>query len=117
MHWETMWKFHTKRFSVSWQIAPDFDLDLSWDDDGSIRQGLDSGFYTAFMSRVVVLLDGNEIGVDYLGGSIYENPAEFRDHIGIKKQPHCGSYFSQMVRQAIAEARNRLCNAPKIRCS
>lgn len=113
-HWETMWKFHTRRFSIAWQIAPDYDLDLSWDEDGSTREALESGKYQAFVSRMVVYLDGNEVGEDYLYGSIYENPAEFRDHIGMNRKGH-GSYFSDMVRSAVAEARKRLSNVPHLR--
>lgn len=48
-----------------------------------------------------------KLGEAVLGGSIYEKPAEFRDHFGMNGKGH-GSYFSQMVREAIAEARKRL---------
>lgn len=43
----------------------------------------------------------------YLGNSIYEKPAEFRDHFGMNANGH-GSYFSDMVREAVAEARKNL---------
>lgn len=106
MHWETMWTFHTPNFSVSWQIAPEDDLDLSWDNTGEVREKLTSGVYQAFQSRVVVYFNGYEVGCDYLGGSIYEKPAEFRDHIGSRGK--WGSYFTDMVREAIKEARQTI---------
>jgi hypothetical protein len=114
---ETIWSFRTARFAVHFAAAPDDDLDLSFDDTGEVRQKLQDGFYCAFVARVTVELDGNEIATDYLGGCIYENPSDFIDHRGIKRQPNCGSYFSDMVRSAIADARKALCNAPKLRCA
>lgn len=41
---------------------------------------------------------------EYLGQSIYEKPADFRDHFGMNNKGY-GSYFSQMVREAISNAR------------
>jgi hypothetical protein len=138
--YETMWQFDTKNFCVKWEIAPDFDIDLSWDDNGEVREKLNSGVYQCFMSRIVVTYKDQEFGADYLGASIYKNPSDFRDHFGIgffatrkkylravkdhnwleadrlrsalfliKKQGFCyGSYFSDMVRAAIAETRETL---------
>jgi hypothetical protein len=113
---ETMWEFRTARFTVAWEISPCDDLDLSWDDTGETRANLESGLWCAFDSAVVVYMDGREIGADYLGQSIYENPSEFRlEHLGGK----FGSYFSDMVRGAIAEARATLAReaatAPRLR--
>lgn len=104
-HWETMWKFHTKNFSISWQIAPCEDLDLSWADTETCEK-IEAGIYTAFDSRMVVYCHGEEVGCDYLGQSIYEHPAEFRDHIGARGK--YGSYFTDMVHQAVTEARTNV---------
>ncbi len=104
-HYEEIWRFETARCAVIFDAMPENDLDLSWDDDGSVAEGLASGLYCAFVARVRVLVDGNEAGVSYLGQCIYENPSEFIDHRGIAATPGCGSYFSDMVREAIAEAR------------
>lgn len=111
-HWETMWTFHTKNFSVSWQVTPDEDCDLSWDETGETREKLNNGTFQCFLSRIVVYCNGDEIGSDYLGGSIYENPSEFRDHIGSRGK--WGSYFRDMVRQAIKDARHTLLNQREI---
>ncbi len=113
-HWETMWCFHTRNFSISWQIAPEEFYQYDGDDEnGEIQRKINNGEYYAFMSRVVVLLNGTEVGADYLGGSVYATPSEFRDHIG--SQGKYGSYFTDMVRQAISEARKTLGNVPKLR--
>lgn len=106
----TLWTFNTKRFAVKWQIEPEqgyrYDGD---DDDGSIQAMLDDGSMVAFMSKMVVELDGVEVGADYLGGSVYYlgEVHTFRDHIGMNARGH-GSYFSDMVRQAIQAARREV---------
>lgn len=114
--WEEMWRFETARLVVKWEITPDYDVDLSWDETGETRDNLESGLWQCFLSRVRVALDGRVIGEDYLGGSIYENPSDFRDHIGMNARGH-GSYFSGMVREAIREARKTLANAPRVRAA
>jgi len=81
-----MWRFETARFAVVWTISDCYDLDLSWDATGEVREKLESGEYQAFDSAVTVYLDGREIAADYLGQSIYADPAEFRDHIGLSKR-------------------------------
>jgi hypothetical protein len=45
------------------------------------------------------------VASEYLGNSVYANPADFRDHVGIKAtHPGCGSYFADMVREVIQHA-------------
>ena len=112
-HWETMWNFHTKNFSISWQIAPEDDADLSFDDTGEVAEKINDGTYQCFMSRMIVYCKGQEVGCDYLGNSIYENPADFRDHIGARGK--YGSYFTSMVHSAIAEARKNVCELQSLR--
>jgi hypothetical protein len=111
---ETLWEFKTARFRVAWEISPCEDCDLSWDDTGEVADKINSGLWYAFDSAVVVYLDGREVGADYLGQSIYENPRDFRDHLGMNAHGH-GSYFSDMVRGAIAEARKNLSGLPRVR--
>jgi len=116
MTWENIWQFHTANFRIDYDVTEEDDLDLSWDEDGSARAGLESGKYVAFQARVAVWYDGDIIGSDYLGGCIYEKPEDFIDHRGSKKQ--YGSYFSDMVSSAIKEARNYMCKSrPKMRCA
>jgi hypothetical protein len=95
-HYEEIWRFETARTAIIFDVAPEDDLDLSWDDDGSTREGLESGLYVAFVARVRCLIDGAEAGADYLGSCIYESAESFITD---------SSYFRDMVREAVAEAR------------
>lgn len=106
--WEIMWTFETANFSVEWAITPDYDLDLSWDEDGEVRAKLESGEYQSFGSRVTVThkATGEIIGEDSLWGSIYADPREFRDHIGARGR--WGSYIRDLVSGACSEARKRV---------
>lgn len=92
----------------------DNDLDLSWDEDGSTRAGLESGKFCSFGVVVTVYCRGSKVGEDSLWGCIYESPRAFMDHLGIKHyspkpgtipEGQCGSYFADLIRGAIAEAR------------
>lgn len=109
--------FETANFKVSVDAEYDFDLDLSFDEDGSVLKNLESGKLIAFQVAVTVThkQTGMELGTDYLGGCIYRSLDEFADHRECGKQNReyerkgddgrCGSYFSDMIHSAIAEAR------------
>lgn len=102
---ETMRTFTAGRFTVKAMIEPDYDTDLSWDETGETVDKLNSGEWFAFQTKVAVYLDSHEIAADYLGGSIYAEPRDFfTEHLGMNAKGH-GSYFSDMVREAIREAR------------
>lgn len=101
------WSFKTKNFRVTMFTEPDDDLDLSWDEDGSTAAGLESGEFEAFRVKCAVYCQGHEVGTDYLGGCIYRSFAEFMDHRGCKPKGY-GSYFSDMIREAIRDARKNL---------
>ena len=113
---DIVWQFKTRNFTVQWLISPCDDLDLSWCETGETRENIESGLWTAFDSEMRVLFRGVEIGAACLGQSIYENPADFRDHIGMNAKGH-GSYFSDTVREAISEARKTLANMPEMRAA
>lgn len=105
-----MWSFKTKNFTVLWEIEPDA-LNTSYMDRelaAECRKNVRSGKWKCFTSTIRVVENTSKVtmGEAYLGGSIYEKPVEFRDHFGMNHKGH-GSYFSQMVREAIAEARKR----------
>ncbi len=123
---QTMWQFTIGRFTIRAAIADCYDLDLSWDDDGEIRDRLESGEYQAFDTRVTVSLNGVVIAEDSLHGSIYSDPCEFfTDHRSADPMNrNCTimraargdnvvicHYFPDMVRTAIAEARTWLASA------
>ena len=109
----TIWQFKTKNFIVRMSYDYDQDgTDLSWDETGETQEKIESGEWAVytFHAEVIERATGNTIGEDYLGGSIYADPKDFRDHVGlaIKSREHgCnyGSYFTDMIRAAIQEAR------------
>jgi len=105
-----MWSFKTKNFTVIWEIEPDA-LNVSYMDRSladECRRNIRSGKWECFATtvRVIENSSGVAMGEAFLGGSVYANPAEFRDHFGMNKKGH-GSYFSDLVREAVAEARKR----------
>ena len=122
--WENVWSFETANLRVAYDVAPEDDLDLSWDDDGSTREGLESGKYVAFVARVRVShkATGAELGVDYLRSCIYESAEAFISHrdpdpmhrnCSIMRAARganvcIGHYFPDMVSSAIHEARKQL---------
>jgi hypothetical protein len=110
-----MWSFETAQLRVEWSIAPEDDIDISWDETDETRDNLNSGLWVCFMSRMRVTHKdtGAELGCDYLGNSIYENPSEFRDHIGARGK--YGSYFRDMVSSACKAARVTLRSLGSIR--
>lgn len=123
MRYETLWTFNTANFRVTLECAPDDDYENDVEDDGETAANLESGLWTAYQFKVAVYdAHGHEIGADYLGGSIYENPSDFMDHraCGRANREHaaagragrCGSYFRDMITAAIAEARKNY-NLPR----
>lgn len=108
-----LWTFRTRRFTVSLILEQDYGYQYDGDDeDGETQAKLDSGEYVAFDSKVVVELDGNEIAAEYLGGSVYADTQDFVcEHYGLAAKSRAdgcnyGAYFPDMVRTAIAEARD-----------
>lgn len=125
-HEETVWVFQTKNFRVEYAVAPDYDLDLSWDEDGSTREGLERGDLYAFVAhvKIVHLPTGAILGEDYLGSCIYKNAQEFMDHrqCGAENRrlratgsdSRCGSYFTDMISEACAAARTEVAKMKNI---
>src|SRR6185369_13852376 len=69
---ETVWTFETARFSIRLEVEeiPGYQYDGDYE-DGSIQARLDDQIYVAFDSSVIVEFDGEEIGRDSLGSSVY----------------------------------------------
>jgi hypothetical protein len=111
-------EFKTKNFKVVVDAEEDYDLDLSFDEDGSVRKDLERGKLIAFSARVQVFFKGSEVATDYLGGCVYKSIEEFQDHREVGKQNaeyerkgesgRCGSYFHDMIRTACEEARKTI---------
>lgn len=107
---QTLWKFHTKNFTVRLCIEDDVLSTQGMDRTlaAECREKVKSGEWTCFQSVVEVVYrpTGLVIGEEFLGGSIYASPKDFRDHFGMTAGGH-GSYFFQMVQAAIVQARKR----------
>lgn len=125
---DEMFRFETAQFIIRATITPADDLDLSWDEDGETAAKLESGEYVAFDTAVTVTVKatGTVIGADYLGGSIYADPAEFfaehracgvanRAYAAAGNPGRCGSYFSGLISEACADARRTLARFPTLR--
>jgi len=104
MNHETIWQFRTANFRIAYEVF--------WDEDGETRDRLERGLLVSFVAKVTVYWNGQEVGSDYLGNCIYESAEDFRDHFGGR-----GSYFSDMVRNAVREARRNLNAVPKVRAA
>lgn len=121
----TLRTFKTKNFTVIIDALEEDSPDFSFDDTGEVLEKVDSGEYICFCARVRVLLHDREIGTDYLGNCIYSSLNEFMDHRECGKQNRaselegkdgrCGSYFSDMISEAIHEARKTLKEEQSIR--
>lgn len=117
-----MREFNTENWLVRVSAEPEYHSDLSWDNTGRLRKQLESGSLIEFVAHVEVIHKptGAVLGEDYLGSCIYKSFADFMDHRACGKQNRkwarqgkegrCGSYFKDMIGEAIAEARK---NYPK----
>ena len=117
-----IWKFKTANLTVLVTAETEYDPDVSFDETGETADKIASGEWEIFCAKATVLFQGNEIGTDYLGNCIYADIKEFRDHIGlvIKSRDdgrNYGSYFPDMVKTAISEARDYLRAFPKVRAN
>ena len=113
-HWEVIWTFNTANFQIEYAVSDDDDFDMSWDEDGSVTDGLNRGLYVAFVARMRVIYKDTDtvLGQDYLGQCIYESATGFID------RPGTAGYFRDMVHEACREARScyaRLATMPKLR--
>jgi hypothetical protein len=112
-----MREFNTPNYTVRVSAEEEYDSDLSWDDTGRVRKQLDSGSLIEFCAHVEVIhkATGTVLGEDYLGNCIHKSFAGFMDHRACGRQNRrwarqgkagrCGSYFSQMIGEAITDAR------------
>ncbi len=101
-HWETVHTDEVEGFDIR--------LDVTSEDERPEQDTLDkinNGLLLWFCARVTVSRDGLDLGDDVLGGCCYESIADFL-------KP--GGYYSDMVQQAIEQARGaieKLCKCPE----
>jgi hypothetical protein len=123
------WTFKTRHFKITATTEFNAQPDLSWDEDGSIAEALDSGELYCFDTIVRVYYRGTEVAWQYLGESIYADSRDFftghRDRDPMNR--NCtimraargdiliGHYFPDMVREAIREARAHFADLPRLR--
>lgn len=110
-----IWKFETDKFEVRFEALEEFE-DFRDITDESLWQEtsekIESGEWVIFCAKVSVILkyNGEELASDFLGSCIYESYEAFMNHRGLaakSRKDGCNysSYFSGMVKTAIAEAR------------
>jgi hypothetical protein len=118
-----VWSFRSGRVRVALEIRQDVGYRYDGDDeDGETQAALDCGEMVAFDSTLTVEVDGQEVGSDHLGGSVYyfgqesefwtahrdPNPANRNSTANPREGVCIGHYFPDMVREAIREARETL---------
>jgi len=123
MRYEELWSFRSGDFRVTLECAPEPYPDSSWWDEET-RDKIERDVWGVYVFKVAVYWRGQKLAADHLGDSVYADPREFRDHREAAKQTRelrakgnpaiVGSYFSDMVHQAISEAR-REWNRPRPR--
>jgi hypothetical protein len=91
----TIREFETENFKVIVDAVEDYDTDLSWDDTGETREGLERGTLIAFTARVRVIYKttGEIVGRDSLGSCIYRSLEDFEDH------RECGRQNRKTIKQ------------------
>ena len=103
-----MWSFKTRHFTVEWLIETER-ADYAYmepETAAECRAKIRTGEWVCFTSiiRVVHRATKKVLSETSLGNSIYADPREFRDHFGMNGKGY-GSYFSDMVREAVRAAR------------
>ncbi len=133
----TVWQFEIGRVLVELEINQDCGYEYDGDDEnGETQAALDAGDFVAFDSTVRVYVDNLEMGVDHLGGSVYEfgresefwtahrdrDPmnrncsimrAAYKAKTGSDKVSIC-HYFPGMVAEAVRQARETLAELAKL---
>lgn len=124
MCYETIRSFETARFAVIVDATYDDYADMSYMDADEFSEFCGKGG-ASYLVRVRVMLDGVEIASNYLGGCDYYNIHDFQDHrecgrtnrefAARGERGRCGSYFADMIRRTIADARQTLRSREPVR--
>lgn len=97
--WEQVWSFTTERFTVTLAVRPEEDDPTDHFEFTDDVEFANEGGWHWFQARVQVFVeDDHVLGEDYLGGCSYHNLEDFKR----------GGYFRDMVRTAVADARQTL---------
>lgn len=118
-------RFETKSFTVAVEAFEE-DCEINVDDDGETLRMWEAGEIMHFAVRVQVIHHKlGVVGEDWLGSCLYKSIEDFQDHrecarytreVQAKHGPNhvCGSYFADMISEAIKEARKKLVAAKTI---
>lgn len=98
-YWELIDTQEGEDFTIRTYVAPEDSLYELEFDDGEIIEGIRNGTYTWFQVKVSAWKAGVELGTAYLGGCCYESTKDFIQE---------GDYWSDMVEEAIAEAKKTI---------
>ena len=103
-HWEDISRDTVDGFDIVFSVAPeDMHPGDSFDpecfDISQLCEDIDRGRYSWFVARVQAFRAGVELAADYLGGCLYDSPADF-----VK----AGDYYADMVDTVKREARAKI---------
>lgn len=122
----TIREFNTPNFRVTVDAINEDYPDLSWDKSGETTEQVINGDMLVFAVRAYVTHKntGITLGECYLGNCVYSDIADFQDHPQCAAETRklraagcdatCGSYFSDMVRESIANARGTLADLRRV---
>lgn len=103
-YWEEISRDTVDGFDIVFSVAPeDMHPGDSFDpecfDIPQLCEDINRGRYSWFIARVQAFRAGVELAADYLGGCLYDSPAEF-----VK----AGDYYADMVDTVTREARAKI---------
>jgi len=107
-------EFNTANFIVRVEALPEADTDFSFDESGEVEKKVASGEWVAFTAKASVILKANgaQLAADYLGECIYSTIGDFEDH-----RFGAASYFADMIKTVISDARAVLNEMPQVRAA
>lgn len=100
--WQQVWKFETANCAVFFCVMREDEAPEDHFEDERIVAAIRGGDLAWFTARVTVEKHGIVIGSDYLGACAYDSPEDFCTG------ENRGSYFRDMVREAVTHARQNL---------
>lgn len=103
-HWEEISRDTVDGFDIVFSVAPEDmhpgdSFDPEYFDIPQLCEDIDRGRYSWFIARVQAFRAGAELAADYLGGCLYDSPADF-----VK----AGDYYADMVDTVTREARAKI---------
>jgi hypothetical protein len=103
-YWEEISRETVDGFDIVFSVAaedmhPRDSFDMEPEELAQLCEDIDRGRYSWFIARVQAFRAGVELAADYLGGCLYDSPADF-----VK----AGDYYADMVDTVKREARETI---------